>query len=175
MLTPIHIVRGDLTTFKADAVVNAANTALAGGSGLDGALHRAAGPELSDACREIPKVLGVRCPAGGARLTPGFRLPARFVLHAVGPAYATDRDPAVTLAAAYRAALRLCESHGLRTVGLPALSCGVYGYPAEEAAPIAVSVCRERRWDLDAITFVLFSDELVAHWQRALRERERAS
>lgn len=180
MLTSIHLVRGDLTTFEADGVVNAANAALAGGGGLDGAMHRAAGPALMDACRAFPLVSSasgrpVRCPPGEARLTPGFRLPARFVIHAVGPIYASDPDPAGTLAAAYRASLRLCEAHGLRTVGLPALSCGVYGYPAEEAAPIAVGVCRERRWDVDAVTFVLFSDAMVTAWRRALRGWEGAS
>ena len=175
MPTPVHVVRGDLTTFAADAVVTAANAALGGGGGLDGAIHRAAGAALMDACRALPAVRGVRCPPGEARLTAGFQLPARFILHAVGPVYATDVDPPGTLAAAYRAALRLCEQHGLRTVGLPALSCGIYGYPPEEAAPIAVSVCRERCWDLDAITFVLWSDPLVATWRRALREREGAA
>ncbi len=175
MVTPIHVLRGDLTTFEADAVVNAANAALAGGGGLDGAIHRAAGRRLMDACRALPAVGGVRCPPGEARITPGFDLPARFVIHAVGPIYGTDPHPGRTLAAAYRAALTLAEANGLRTVGLPALSCGVYGYPPEEAAPIAVSVCRERRWDLDAITFVLTSDALVAIWRRAVREREGAN
>lgn len=180
MLTPIHVVRGDLPGFEADAIVNAANAALAGGGGLDGAIHRAAGPGLMGACRALPSVAGphggaIRCPPGQARLTPGFALPARFVLHAVGPIYATDADPPATLAAAYRSALRLCEEHGLRTVGLPALACGAYGYPPEEAAPIAVGVCRERRWELDAITFVLSTDAVVMAWRRALRERDGAS
>ncbi|MDP2310747.1 MAG: O-acetyl-ADP-ribose deacetylase [Pseudomonadota bacterium] len=175
MLIPIQVVLGDLTTFEADAVVNAANAALAGGGGLDGALHRAAGPALMEACRALPATKAIRCPPGEARLTPGFRLPARFVLHAVGPIYASDPDPAATLASAYRAALRLCEQHGLRSVGLPALACGVYGYPPEQAAPIAVGVCRERRWDLDAITFVLTSAAMVTAWRRALRERDGAS
>ena len=175
MPTLVEVIRGDLTTFAADAVVNAANAALAGGGGLDGALHRAAGPGLMDACRALPAVRGVRCPPGEARITAGFLLPARHVVHAVGPIYATDPDPPGTLASAYRASLRLCEQHGLRTVGLPALSCGVYGYPPEEAAPIAISVCRERRWDVDTITFVLYSDPLVATWRRALRERDHAA
>lgn len=165
----IEVVRGDLTRFAADAVVNAANEGLAGGGGLDGALHRAAGPSLMDACRALPPVArAVRCPTGEARLTPGFDLPTRFVIHAVGPVYGRHRDAPALLAAAYRASLHLCEVHGLRTVGLPALSCGVYGYPAREAAPIAVGVCRERAWDLDLATFVLFNDALVEIWRDAV-------
>ena len=155
----IEIERGDITVQDTDAIVNAANEALAGGGGVDGAIHAAAGHELIVACRRIPEVRpGVRCPTGEARLTPGFGLPARFVIHTVGPRYSMPDAPAL-LESAFASSLALASEHPeIRTVALPAISCGIYGYPVDEAAPIAFSVARRGPWDLDVIRFVLFSE-----------------
>jgi O-acetyl-ADP-ribose deacetylase len=145
----IDVVRGDITRLQVDAIVNAANERMLGGGGVDGAIHRAAGPELLAACRVIPEVRsGVRCPTGEARLTPGFRLPARYVIHTVGPVWRGGaHGEAELLASCYRCSLELARGEGLRSIAFPAISCGVYGYPIEDAAEIAV---REVRAFLDA-------------------------
>jgi O-acetyl-ADP-ribose deacetylase (regulator of RNase III) len=155
----IEIERGDITVQDTDAIVNAANEALAGGGGVDGAIHAAAGPQLMAACREIPEVRpGVRCPTGEARLTPGFDLPARFVIHTVGPRYSMSDAPTL-LEAAFSSSITIASAHPeIRTVALPAISCGIYGYPVDEAAPIAITVARRSSWELDEIRFVLFSE-----------------
>ncbi|HSN85079.1 MAG TPA: O-acetyl-ADP-ribose deacetylase, partial [Polyangiales bacterium] len=130
----IEIVHGDLTQQAVDAIVNAANQKMLGGGGVDGAIHRAAGPELLEACRKVPEVRpGVRCPTGEARITPGFGLRARHVIHTVGPVYRGRPADAALLGSAYRSALELAVEHGLRSVAFPAISCGVYGYPLDEA------------------------------------------
>ena len=134
----IRIVQGDITTLAADAIVNAANQRMLGGGGVDGAIHRAAGPELYDACLKVPEVRpGVRCPTGEARITPGFKLPAKFVIHTVGPVYRDGRhgEPGL-LAACYRNAL--AAEHACRSIAFPCISTGVYGYPIEDAAKIAI-------------------------------------
>ena len=165
----IEVVHADITTLDVDAIVNAANERMLGGGGVDGAIHRAAGPALLDACEAVEEVRpGVRCPTGEARLTRGFALPARFVIHTVGPRYAM-RDAPRLLASAFRASLTLASDHDeIRTVALPAVSCGVYGYPIDEAAMIARAVTGERTWDLDEIRFVLFGDPQRAAFARAL-------
>jgi len=164
----VRIVRGDLTKDTADAIVNAANQKLLGGGGVDGAIHRAAGPSLLEACRAVPEVrLGVRCPTGEARITPGFELPARYVIHAVGPVYGGRGRDAELLASAFRSSVLLAIDHGLRSIAFPAVSCGVYGYPMQEAAAISVQVVRERAWNLDEIRFVLFSEDAVTAWTAA--------
>ena len=164
----ITLRRGDLTEAAVDAIVNAANERMLGGGGVDGAIHRAAGPELLAACRAVPEVRpGVRCPTGEARITPGFRLLASWVIHTVGPVYRGRPEDARLLASAHRGALELAERQGIRTIAFPAISCGVYGYPPEEAAPIAIGVVRERAWRLDEVRFVLFTDDLLATFARA--------
>jgi len=168
MTARVDILHGDLTQQTADAIVNAANQTMLGGGGVDGAIHRAAGPALLEACRAIREVRpGVRCPTGEARITPGFELPARFVIHAVGPVYRGRRRDAELLASAIRSSLELAAHHGLRSIAFPAISCGVYGYPLEQAAAISAEVVRERDWSLDEIRFVLFSEEVLAAWTRA--------
>ncbi|MBR9909516.1 MAG: O-acetyl-ADP-ribose deacetylase [Gammaproteobacteria bacterium] len=167
-MAKIKIVAGDITAAAVDAIVNAANPSLLGGGGVDGAIHRAAGPELLDACRKLPAAHGERCPVGEARLTPGFNLPARYVIHTVGPRYDIDPNPPVLLAAAYRHSLQLALAQGCRTVALPAISCGVYGYPAPQAAEIALAVCGEAEFDGLEISFYLFGAEMVDVWQAAL-------
>lgn len=166
----IEILEGDITRLPTpvDAIVNAANEGLRGGGGVDGAIHRAAGPGLLEACLRLPEISpGARCPTGEARVTGAFALPARFVIHAVGPSYRGAPDDARLLASAHRACLRLAVERGARSVAFPAISCGVYGYPADEAAAIAIAVAREEAWPLEAIVFVLFSGRVA----RAYRSR----
>ncbi len=168
MTARVRILQGDLTREAADAIVNAANQQLLGGGGVDGAIHRAAGPALLEACRVIPEVQpGVRCPTGEARITPGFELRARYVIHTVGPVYGGQRRDAELLASAFRSSLGLAVEHGLRAVAFPAISCGAYGYPMQSAAAISAQVVREQAWSLDEIRFVLFSDDAFAAWTRA--------
>lgn len=131
----IELRQGDITRVTADAIVNAANPTLLGGGGVDGAIHRAAGPELLAECRALGG-----CPVGEARITRGYRLPARYVIHTPGPIYhGGQAGEADLLAACYTNALRLAADHACRTVAFPAISCGVYGYPVEEAAVVALS------------------------------------
>lgn len=167
-MAEITIETGDLTEAHVDAIVNAANESLMGGGGVDGAIHAAAGPQLLEACKEIPEVSdGVRCPTGEARITPGFELPADHVIHTVGPRYSQPNAPEL-LASAFRSSLRLASEHDdIRTVAFPAVSCGVYGYPADEAAEIAAAVVGEIDWDLDEIRFVLFTDDVHRAFEEA--------
>ncbi len=154
----IEIVRADITTLAVDAIVNAANSALAGGGGVDGAIHRAAGPELLKACR----VHG-RCPPGGAVITPGFRLPAPYVIHAVGPA---DGDADV-LERAYESVFRVAAEQGdIRTIAFPAISTGAYGFPKRQAAEIALSVMRRHEDEYERIVAALFDEDSVAIYKR---------
>lgn len=162
---------GDLTRCEVDAIVNAANERMLGGGGVDGAIHRAAGPALLDACRQIPEVRpGVRCPTGEARITPGFALAASWVIHTVGPVYRSAQASGPALASAYRSSLDLARSHQLRSVAFPAISCGVYGYPLAEAAAIAIGTCRDHAGALAEIRFVLFGEAPYAAWVFAARE-----
>ena len=156
----LHFVLGDITTFDGDAIVNAANESLSDGSGVNGAIHRAAGPQLPAACREVAP-----CPTGQARITPGFDLPARYIIHTVGPVWhgGGQGEPEL-LASAYRSSLAVAADNGLRTVAFPAISCGIFGYPVEQAARIAVRTARET--DLE-VTFVLFSPELLEVFRTA--------
>ena len=153
---PLVLSRGDITKLDVDAIVNAANELMLGGGGVDGAIHRAAGPELLTACRAVPEVRpGVRCPTGEARITPGFQLAARHVIHTVGPVY---RGPssAPLLRSAYRSSLALANEHSLKSIAFPAISCGVYGYPLSAAAEIALSTCIEHHGALTHVEFALF-------------------
>jgi O-acetyl-ADP-ribose deacetylase len=145
----LETIQADITTLAVDAIVNAANEALAGGGGVDGAIHRAAGPALSAACKAIPMVRPfVRCPTGEARITPGFALPARYVIHTVGPIWRGGRDDEPeSLAACYASSLRLAAEHGIASIAFPSISCGVFGYPPERAVEIAVASVRAWRGD----------------------------
>ena len=165
----LRVVQADITTLAVDAIVNAANTSLLGGGGVDGAIHRAAGPRLLAACR----VLG-GCATGQAKLTPGFDLPARHIIHAVGPVWQGGAaGEADLLAACYRESLRLAEAHGCRTLAFPAISTGIYGYPAGQAARLAVRTCRD--WLADhalpeSVTLVAFDTASLAHLSAALEK-----
>ncbi|MGE5179261.1 MAG: O-acetyl-ADP-ribose deacetylase [Bacteroidota bacterium] len=174
----IRVHLGDITRLDVDAIVNAANQSLLGGGGVDGAIHRAAGPELYHACRALPEIeSGVRCPTGEARITPGFRLPARYVIHTVGPVWRGGgrREPEL-LAACYRNSLALARENGCRTVAFPAISCGVYGYPVERAAAIAVREIRnatESGSDFEAITLVAYDEATHEVLRQALADSPR--
>jgi O-acetyl-ADP-ribose deacetylase (regulator of RNase III) len=162
---------GDLTRSRVDAIVNAANASLLGGGGVDGAIHRAAGPELVAACKVIPQATpGVRCPTGEARITPGFLLPTRWIIHTAGPVYRNAVESAPLLREAHRNSLLLAREHGLKSVAFPAISCGVYGYPIADAAPLALETCREHAGDLEEVRFVLFGDEAFGVWSQAARK-----
>ena len=171
MLT--EVIVADITTLDIDAIVNAANETLLGGGGVDGAIHRAAGPELLAACRTIPEARpGIRCPTGEARITPGFRLPARFVIHTVGPVWRGGRDgEAGLLARCYRSSFALAGENGVESIAFPAISCGVYGYPIDEAVTIAV--CEARAWLRRGaaprrIVFCCFGEPLASAYRREL-------
>ena len=147
--------QGDITRMAVDAIVNAANRSLLGGGGVDGAIHRAAGPELLAECRGIGG-----CPTGEARMTKGYRLPAAHVIHTVGPVYRGRPEDRRLLASCYASCLSLARDHGLRRIAFPAISCGVYGYPIAEACTIAVDTCADfmRHHELPhEVTFMLFS------------------
>jgi O-acetyl-ADP-ribose deacetylase len=156
----------DITTLSTDAIVNAANEQLAPGGGVCGAIHRAAGPDLARACAAVGP-----CPTGDARITPGFRLAARHVIHAVGPVWRGGaHGEASLLAGAYGAALRLAEQHGARSIAFPAISTGIYGYPLEAATRIAVETVRAavaRGTRLDLVIFACFSPDVLAEYRRA--------
>jgi O-acetyl-ADP-ribose deacetylase (regulator of RNase III) len=148
----IDIVRGDITKLEIDAIVNAANTTLLGGGGVDGAIHRAAGPELLAECRTLGG-----CEPGKAKITRGYRLPARFVIHTVGPIWHGGKhEEAETLANCYRNSLHLAVENGIKTIAFPAISCGAYGYPIQAAAQIATNTTREFLANTDQIDKVIF-------------------
>lgn len=171
----IEVIQTDITTLDVDAIVNAANESLLGGGGVDGAIHRAAGPDLLDECRAIPQVRpGVRCPTGQARITGGYRLPARFVIHTVGPVWRGGGfDEAALLASCYRESLSLADRNGVVSIAFPAISCGIYGYPPEQAVPIAVREVRawlESRAVEARVIFACFGSEMAGLYRRALAQ-----
>jgi O-acetyl-ADP-ribose deacetylase len=165
----IEVVAGDITTQDVDAVVNAANSSLLGGGGVDGAIHRAGGPDILAACREVRATAWPDgLPTGRAVATTGGLLRARWVIHTVGPIYDREDDPASLLASCHVESLRVADEVGARTVAFPAISCGVYGYPLEEAAPIAVGTVSRAETDVELVRFVLFGAAALAAFEAAL-------
>lgn len=170
-LDRMRLLQGDITKLEVDAIVNAANTKLLGGGGVDGAIHRAAGLELLAECRTLGG-----CPTGEARITRGYRLPARYVIHTVGPVYRDPIRSANLLGSCYRNSLSLARAHGVRSIAFPAISCGVYGYPIKDACRIAVDTTRdllEKEDRIQDVCFVLFSRgdyEVYEHYLRQLRK-----
>ncbi len=166
----LEVSRGNIVTLAVDAIVNAANSSLLGGGGVDGAIHRAAGPELLEECRKLNG-----CPPGQAKLTRGYRLPARYVIHTVGPVWSGGgRGEPETLAACYRNSLALAVAHEIRTIAFPAISCGVYGYPLDRAARIAVretATFLEQDTHLEKVYLVCFGQDVHEAYVDAISAR----
>ncbi|MFA6012288.1 MAG: O-acetyl-ADP-ribose deacetylase [Desulfobacteraceae bacterium] len=158
----LSCIKGDITVMDTDAIVNAANTSLLGGGGVDGAIHRAAGPELLRECRAIGG-----CPTGEARLTKGYNLKARYVIHTVGPVYSGTPKDAQLLGSCYRNSLDIAVSNNIKSLSFPAISCGVYGYPIAEASRIAIRTVQDflsSHLSIEQVVFVLFSKEYLDHY-----------
>jgi len=167
----VEVLVADITTLDVDAIVNAANETLLGGGGVDGAIHRAAGPRLLEACRALPQIApGVRCPTGQARITPGFNLLARSVIHTVGPVWrGGGHGEAELLASCYRTCLSLAQQHSMASIAFPAISCGVYGYPPDAAVGIAVDeICKWQALLPKRLVFCCFDKAMAERYRQAL-------
>ncbi len=164
----IELIQGDIVGQDVDAIVNAANSALSGGGGVDGAIHRAAGPELLTECRRLG-----RCPTGEARITKSYQLSARHVIHTVGPCYQRREQDAELLTSAYRNSLELAAQQGVKTITFPSISTGIYGYPLDQGAPIALRTVKqylEQHSEIELVRFVLWDATALKDYERAARE-----
>lgn len=167
----VSAVRADITTVTVEAIVNAANSSLMGGGGVDGAIHRAGGRAILDACRQLRETrLPDGLPTGQAIATTAGTLPARWVIHTVGPVFSTRQDRSALLASCYRESLRVADELGAATIAFPAVSAGIYGWPMDDAARIATSTVRRTRTNVREVTFALFSPNALAAFRRALED-----
>ncbi|MEV5571047.1 O-acetyl-ADP-ribose deacetylase [Spirillospora sp. NPDC052269] len=166
----ITLVRGDITAQRVDAVVNAANSSLLGGGGVDGAIHRNGGPEILEACRKLrASHYGGGLPTGQAVATPAGRLPARWVIHTVGPVYSASEDRSAQLASCFRESLRTADELRVASIAFPAVSAGIYGWPVDDAARIAVTTVASTPTTVEDIRFVLFTEEAYTAFEHALK------
>ena len=168
LIARIELLQTDITTLDVDAIVNAANTSLSGGGGVDGAIHRAAGPKLLDECRTLDG-----CPTGQAKITAGYKLPANYVIHTVGPVYHAKAQDAELLASCYANSLALAGQHKLKSIAFPAISTGVYGYPLEDATPIALKTTLEelpKHPSIERVIFALFSEKALSVYTETLKQ-----
>ena len=165
----IELIQGDITKLAVDAIVNAANTSLLGGGGVDGAIHRAAGPQLLEECRTLNG-----CPTGDAKITRGYQLPVKYVIHAVGPRWRDGRHgEAELLASAYRRSLEIAAKHGVKSIAFPNISTGIYGFPKEEAAEIAIRTVKkflEDHPEIEKVIFVTFDAENYGIYRKKLKK-----
>jgi O-acetyl-ADP-ribose deacetylase (regulator of RNase III) len=172
----VTLVKGDITSQQVDAIVNAANGSLMGGGGVDGAIHRAGGPEILNACKELrADTYPDGLPTGAAVATTAGRLPAKWVIHTVGPVYSKSEDRSGLLASCHTEALKIADKVGATTVSFPAISTGVYGYPLEEAAPVAVQAVANADTNVREVSFVLFDDRSYSAFESTLRDLEAQS
>ncbi|XP_023640100.1 uncharacterized protein LOC17887901 [Capsella rubella] len=165
----LKIVQGDITIWSvdgsSDAIVNPANGRMLGGNGADGAIHDAAGSQLRAACYEVPEVSpGIRCPTGEARITPGFNLQASHVIHTVGPIYNAEKNPNKLLESAYKNSLRVAKDNNIQYIAFTAISCGIFRYPLDEAATIAISTVKQFGKDFKEVHFVMFNEDTYTVW-----------
>ncbi len=165
----IKIIEGDITKLEMDAIVNAANPKMLGGGGVDGAIHRAAGPKLLEECRKVKPQNGIRCPFGEARITPAGNLLSKYVIHTAGPIYRNEKDPKNLLISSYKNCMLLAKENNCRSIAFPAISCGSYGYPVKDAAFIAMQTCSDKEF-ANIKVFCLFGSQMINVWQPVYEE-----